>query len=110
VGGVNVFAGLHVWTADTQNVEDRDAWIKKLSEIASLQPAVVVPGHAAPGQPQDVSQVAYTRAYLQRFETELKKATDSAALIAAMKVAYPSAGLGIALDIGAKVNKGEMKW
>jgi len=27
-----------------------------------------------------------------------------------MKKAYPEAGLGIALDIGAKVNKGEMKW
>jgi len=27
-----------------------------------------------------------------------------------MKQAYPDAGLGVALDIGAKVNKGEMKW
>ena len=32
------------------------------------------------------------------------------ALIEAMKKAYPDAGLGIALEIGAKVNKGEMKW
>jgi hypothetical protein len=31
-------------------------------------------------------------------------------LIEAMKKAYPSAALGVALDIGAKVNKGEMKW
>src|SRR5687768_17122972 len=29
---------------------------------------------------------------------------------AAMRGAYPNAGLGIALDVGAKVNKGEMKW
>jgi hypothetical protein len=27
-----------------------------------------------------------------------------------MKKAYPRAGLPIALDIGAKVAKGEMKW
>jgi glyoxylase-like metal-dependent hydrolase (beta-lactamase superfamily II) len=110
VGGVNVFAGLHVWTADTQTAEDRGAWLKKLDEIAALQPAVIIAGHAAPGQPQDVSQVAYTRAYLQRFETELPQAPDSAALIRAMKAAYPTAGLGVALEIGAKVNKGEMKW
>ena len=110
VGGVNVFAGLHVWTADTQTAEDRAAWIKKLDEIAALQPAVVVPGHAAPDQPQNVSQVGYTRAYLQRFEAELHEAPDSAALIQAMKAAYPTAGLGIALEIGAKVGKGEMKW
>lgn len=110
VGGVNVFAGLHIWTADTQSAEERAAWIKKLGEIAALQPAVVVPGHSAPGQAQDVSQVAYTQAYLQRFETELNQAADSAALIQVMKAAYPNAGLGIALEIGAKVNKGEMKW
>lgn len=52
----------------------------------------------------------YTRAYLQRFEAELEKAPDSAALIDAMKRLYPDAGLDIALDIGAKVNKGELKW
>lgn len=81
-----------------------------LSDIAALQPAVVVPGHSAPGQAQYLSQVAFTQAYLQRWDAELGKATDSAALIAAMKAAYPTAGLGVALDIGAKVGKGEMKW
>lgn len=110
VGGVNVFAGLHVWTADAASAEDRAAWSRKLGDIAALQPAVVVPGHSAPGQAQDVSQVAYTQAYLQRWDTELKKAGNSATLVEAMKKAYPGVGLGIALDIGAKVGTGEMKW
>lgn len=110
VGGVNVFAGLHVWTADAASAEDRAAWSKKLGDIAALQPAVVVPGHSAPGEARDASQVAFTQAYLQRWDAELRKASNSAELIGAMKAAYPSAGLGIALDIGAKVGKGEMKW
>jgi hypothetical protein len=59
---------------------------------------------------QDVSQLAWSQAYLTRYEQELPKAANSGALIEAMKKAYPDAGLGIALDIGAKVNKGEMKW
>lgn len=109
-GGVNVFAGVHVWTADTQSVQERAAWAAKLGAMAALNPAVVVPGHSTPGQKQDASQIAYTQAYLARFEAELPKAADSAALIEAMKKAYPDAGLGIALDIGAKVGKGEMKW
>ena len=109
-GGVNVFAGLHAWTADTQSASERAAWQAKLDAIAALQPERVVPGHSLPGEKQDLSQVAYTRAYLQRFESELGKAPDAAALIGSMKAAYPNAGLGIALDIGAKVNKGEMKW
>jgi glyoxylase-like metal-dependent hydrolase (beta-lactamase superfamily II) len=109
-GGVNVYAGLHLWTADASSTEERAAWSKKLDDIAALKPAVVVPGHSLPGLPQDLSQVSFSQAYLQRFDNELKKANDSAALIGAMKAAYPNAGLGIALDIGAKVAKGEMKW
>jgi len=109
-GGVNVFAGIHVWTADTQTREERDAWQKKLEAIAALQPQRIIPGHSLPAEKQDASQIAYTKAYLQRFESELPRAADSAALIGAMKSAYPNAGLGVALDIGAKVNKGEMKW
>jgi glyoxylase-like metal-dependent hydrolase (beta-lactamase superfamily II) len=109
-GGVNVFAGLHLWTADTQSAAERAAWAGKLSKMAALNPAMVVPGHSLPGQKQDASQIAYSQAYLARFESDLGKAADSTALITAMKKAYPEAGLGIALDIGAKVNKGEMKW
>lgn len=110
VGGVNVFAGLHVWTADASGVQERAAWSEKLRGIAALKPDVVVPGHSAPGTSQDISQVTYTLQYLKRWDAELKKASDSATLINAMKVAYPDAGLGIALDIGAKAATGEMKW
>lgn len=110
VGGVNVYAGLHVWTADAASAEDRADWSAKLADIAALKPAIVVPGHSAPGAAQDVSQVTYTQQYLKRWDTELKKAKDSATLIKAMQTAYPNAGLGIALDIGAKVGTGEMKW
>ena len=110
VGGVNVFAGLHVWTADTQIAQERADWGTKLSAMAALQPTTVVPGHMLPGQKQDASQLAYTQSYLTRFESELAKAPNSAALIDAMKSAYPTAGLMVALEIGAKVNKGEMKW
>jgi glyoxylase-like metal-dependent hydrolase (beta-lactamase superfamily II) len=109
-GGVNVFGGLHAWTADTQTAEERASWSSKLDAMAALQPSIVLPGHMLPGLKQDASQIAYTQAYLARFETELAKAPSAAALIDSMKAAYPDAGLLVALDIGSKVNKGEMKW
>lgn len=109
-GGVNVYAGLHLWTADAQSVQERADWAKKLDAMAALQPARIIPGHSLPGQKQDVSQITWSQAYLARYEQELPKAANSTALIEAMKKAYPDAGLGIALEIGAKVNKGEMKW
>ncbi|MGM9482390.1 MBL fold metallo-hydrolase [Roseateles sp. NT4] len=110
VGNIAVFGGLHVWTADTQKPAERAAWQAQLNEMLSLKPALVVPGHMAAGTALDDSAIRYTQAYLQRFETELPKAANASALIATMQQAYPQAGLGLALDIGAKVNKGEMAW
>jgi len=109
-GGVNVFAGLHAWTADTQTPQERADWSNKLDEMAALKPAVVIPGHMKAGERQDASQIDYTKAYLSRFEVELPMAANSQALIGALQAAYPNASLGPALEIGAKVNKGEMKW
>lgn len=110
VGNIAVFGGLHVWTADTQLAGERKAWLAQLDEMEALQPAVVVPGHSAAGFAQDRSAIRHTRDYLLRFETEAAKAADAKSLIAAMNQAYPKAGLPIALDIGAKVVKGEMTW
>src|SRR5438094_114681 len=82
VGGVNAFAGLHVWTADTQSAQERADWNKKLASMAALHPTTVVPGHMLQGQKQDAAQLAYTQAYLTRFESELAKAPNAATLIA----------------------------
>jgi glyoxylase-like metal-dependent hydrolase (beta-lactamase superfamily II) len=110
VGNIAIFGNLHVWTADTQKPAERQAWFAQLDEIEALKPLTVVPGHMAPGTPLDASAIRYTRDYLHRFDAEASKAKTAAELIAAMQQAYPQAGLGIALDIGAKVNKGEMQW
>ena len=109
-GGVLVFSGVHVWTADTQGAEARAAWVNNLNAMAARKPATVIPGHMAPNAAVDVSAILYTRDYLLAFDEELAKTTDSTDLIAAMTKRYPTAGMGIALQIGAKVAKGEMKW
>jgi glyoxylase-like metal-dependent hydrolase (beta-lactamase superfamily II) len=110
VGNIAVFGNLHVWTADTQQPAERQAWLAQLDELLALKPTVVVPGHMAAGTPLDVNSIRSTRDYLQRFDAEAAQTRDANELIGAMKKAYPEAGLGIALDIGAKVRKGEMAW
>lgn len=109
-GGILLFGGVHVWTADTPTVEDREAWVRCLDEMETRHPATVVPGHMTPETRLDASSIAYTKSYLLAFEEELAKAPDSAALVMAMTSRYPSAGMSVALQIGAKVAKGEMKW
>lgn len=109
-GGVLLFSGVHVWVADTATPEAREQWIESLDTLAARHPTVVVPGHLIESSATDVSSIAYTREYLAAFEAELARAKDSVALVEAMKRRYPDAGMGVALDIGAKVAKGEMKW
>ena len=109
-GGVLVFSGVHVWTADTASAQLRAAWVKALDGIAARQPAVVVAGHMVLDAQTNASAIAYTRSYLLAFEEELAKASTSTELIAAMTARYPDAGMAIALQIGAKVATGEMKW
>lgn len=109
-GGVLVFSGVHVWTADIASVELRAAWVQALDAMVGRQPAVVVPGHMVADAQTDVAAIAYTRNYLVAFEEELARAADSAALVLVMKQRYPAAGMEVALNIGAKVATGEMRW
>ncbi|MBS7776976.1 MBL fold metallo-hydrolase [Acidovorax sp. CCYZU-2555] len=111
VGNIGVFGNMHVWTADTQSAAERAAWVKQLDEMAALKPALVVPGHMKAGTKVDASTITFTKDYLQTFEKQLAASKNSAELIDAMKKAYPQLTNGaMSLDIGAKVNKGEMKW
>ena len=109
-GGVLIFSGVHVWTADTNGADQRAAWRANLDALAARKPAVVVAGHMAPNAAADASAIDHTKEWLLAFEEELSKATDSAALNAAMKSRFSSLGMEVAIDIGAKVATGEMKW
>ena len=110
VGNIGLFNQLHVWTADTQTVAERNAWIAQLDEMSALQPTIVVPGHQQTGATMDASSIKFTKTYLQTFEKNLAASKNSAELIDAMNKAFPSNGGAMVLEIGAKVNKGEMKW
>ncbi|MBB5944020.1 MBL fold metallo-hydrolase [Xanthomonas sp. 3307] len=109
-GGVMIFSGVHVWTADTQTKAQRAAWVANLDAIAARAPAIVVPGHLTPDAATDLSAIAHTKAYLLAFEEALATAKDAASLKAAMEARFPNLGMGVALEIGAKVATGEMPW
>ncbi|WP_159875280.1 MBL fold metallo-hydrolase [Aquitalea denitrificans] len=110
VGNIGVVSGLHVWTADTQSKQERQAWLSQLNEMEALQPKQVIPGHMAADAPTGLASIRFTRSYLQQFEQNLAVSATSAELIQHMQQAFPQAGEALSLEIGAKVNKGEMKW
>ncbi|MDO5658434.1 MAG: MBL fold metallo-hydrolase [Paracoccus sp. (in: a-proteobacteria)] len=113
-GGVLVYSGLHVWTADEATTEARAAWIAALDDLLALDPAMLIPGHQSEGAAQGVEAVRFTRDYLTAFDAEVTKAQaagqDSAAVIAAMTAAYPDLPGADSLELGAKVAMGEMEW
>ena len=111
IGGINVFGTtFNLWMADAQTVEARKQWISVLDKIVSLQPAIVIPAHAKSETAFDLTAVKHTKSYIQFYEDALKTNKTSEALVTALKTKYPTLTFDIALQIGAKVNTGEMKW
>ena len=110
LGGVPVFAGEHVWMADTQTPQSHADWLATLDRIATLKPETVIPGHFRPGSSQNLDAVRFTADYIRAFDEETAKAKDADALIAALKQRYPDLGAVSSLELSAKVAKGEMKW
>jgi hypothetical protein len=111
VGGINIFGTtFHLWMADAQTPEARKNWIAVLDKISALKPEIVIPAHANSNSPFDIAAVNHTKSYIQFYEEALKTNKTSEALIAALKTKYPALTFETALQIGAKVNTGEMKW
>jgi glyoxylase-like metal-dependent hydrolase (beta-lactamase superfamily II) len=111
IGGINVFGTtFNLWMADAQTAEARKQWIAVLDNIEALHPSIVIPAHANSNSPFDISAVKHTKSYIQFYEEALKTNKTSEALIAAIKAKYPTLTFETALQIGAKVNTGEMKW
>jgi len=104
IAGDVVFNDMHVYTAETDN-EARQKWLLSLTKIRQLNPSIVIPGHSKVGSPLDSSTaVDFTEKYLLAFDEELKGAKDPDSLINAMKERFPSSGLLLAVERGAKAN------
>jgi glyoxylase-like metal-dependent hydrolase (beta-lactamase superfamily II) len=104
IAGDVLFDDIHVYTAETDS-NARAKWLDTLRKVRELKPSVVVPGHGKAGAALDASTaVDFTERYLLAFNEELKTAKDPEGLINAMKEKFPSAGLLLALERGAKAN------
>jgi glyoxylase-like metal-dependent hydrolase (beta-lactamase superfamily II) len=104
IAGDVVFDDIHVYTAETDR-KKRANWRDSLRKVRDLEPSVVVPGHSKVGAALDSrTAVEFTETYLLAFEEELQMAKTPESLIDAMKKRFPSAGLLVALERGARAN------
>jgi glyoxylase-like metal-dependent hydrolase (beta-lactamase superfamily II) len=104
IAGDVVFNDMHVYTAETDD-KARKEWLTSLEKIKELNPSMVIPGHSKVGALLDSSTaVDFTERYLLVFEEQLKTAKGPDSLINAMKDRFPSSGLLLAIERGAKAN------
>lgn len=89
-GDVAYNGDCHQYLAEANNAERRAKWIEAISEIISLDPRIVIPGHSF--HVRSGPDAAYARAllesniaYIRGFEEELQKAADSEELFHLMQ-------------------------
>ncbi len=111
VGGINVFGDtFNLWMADAQTAESRRQWIDILDTIAEHAPEIVIPAHAKNSDSFNLKSVVHTKEYIKNYEEALQTSKTSEELIQSIKAKYPDLTFETALQLGAKVNTGEMKW
>lgn len=111
MGGINVFGNtFNLWMADSKTSAVRAEWIKVLDKIIDLKPAIVIPAHGKSGDVLNLTSVEHSKDYILFYEEALKSVNNSEDLIKAITARYPNLTFEIALQLGAKVNTGEMPW
>lgn len=109
LGGISVSIGEHLWMADTTTRAAIDAWIKTIDDMKSLSPARVIAGHFLTSD-ESPAQLDFVYDYLKAYRQAALDNVTSAGIIAAMEAKFPELPGRDALEFGAKVFTGEVKW
>ncbi|WP_294316978.1 hypothetical protein [uncultured Chryseobacterium sp.] len=111
IGGINIFGNtFNLWMADAQTASDSQQWIDVLDKIAEYESATVIPAHAKNSDSFNLKSLVHTKEYIKNYEEALRTAKTSEELVQSIKAKYPDLTFETGLQLGAKVNTGEMKW
>jgi glyoxylase-like metal-dependent hydrolase (beta-lactamase superfamily II) len=90
VAGDLIFNQVFLWLGE-HRPEDVTAWAASLDRLARLEPQTVVAGHSKPGLPNDITGLAFTRAYLAAWPKLVAASKDSKGLELRVRKAFPDA-------------------
>ena len=88
VGGDVVYNQVHMMTAETDE-KGREDWIASLSQIADLQPRIVVSGHKRVGAADDPRTIGESQEYLRDFSRVVASQDTVEDIVAAMLKLQP---------------------
>lgn len=93
------YVDTHVWVRENTTVERLDRWRTSMDQLEALGVGTVIPGHRAETSINDNSVFAYTRDYLDLWQSAMADASDAEELRAILMDGREDLGLGFAVDM-----------
>ena len=78
--------------------EARDNWLKTISQITALKPAVVIPGHEGPGATRDMRSIDFMKKYIADWDVNVARSKTAADMRANVLKQYPGLGMEFTLN------------
>ena len=79
----------------------RENWLKTITQITALNPAVVIPGHEGPGATHDMKAVDFMKKYIADWDVNVGRSRDAVEMKANVLRQYP--GLGMEFTLADRV-------
>jgi glyoxylase-like metal-dependent hydrolase (beta-lactamase superfamily II) len=76
----------------------RENWLKTISQIAALNPAVVVPGHEGPGATRDMRSIDFMKKYIADWDVNVARSKTAAEMRVNVLKQYPGLGMEFTLN------------
>lgn len=110
IGGIDTFNEIHLFLADTKTEALQKEWKKRIEELLTLKPEVMIPSHGDLEGSFDSKGLKFTSDYLTTSVSLLGTVTTSEEFKEAMLKKYPSLrNIGV-LELSSKVVTSEIPW
>ena len=76
----------------------RENWLKTISQIAALNPAIVIPGHEGPGATRDMRSIEFMKKYIADWDVNVARSKTAAEMRANVLEQYPGLGMEFTLN------------
>ncbi|KAI0884591.1 Metallo-hydrolase/oxidoreductase [Annulohypoxylon maeteangense] len=90
VAGDIVYNDVHMWMTESPTQAQRDAWVRSLDKVSSVNPAIVIGSHHRPGGVDGAFNIAASQTYIRTFGKLREVATSAEDLYAKVLEAYPN--------------------
>jgi len=76
----------------------RENWLKTISQIAALNPAIVIPGHEGPGATRDMRSIDFMKKYIADWDVNVARSKTATEMRANVLKQYPGLGMEFTLN------------